>query len=77
MPEERTSNPQSLHTLFGEVQSLRIGIAHVLVPMWMSVDWGAMLIAVGATVAMFRYKIGMMPTLGGAAALGVLIEMLG
>ncbi|MCH6547912.1 MAG: chromate efflux transporter [Gemmatimonadetes bacterium] len=60
----------SLHTLFGEVRTLEIGVADLLIPVLSTLDWRAVLIAGGAMVAMFRYGAGMMPTLGGAALVG-------
>lgn len=65
----------SLHTLFGELQSLEFGIAQILIPELTTLDWRALLIAVAAMVAMFRFKVGMIPTLGGAAVLGVVMQM--
>jgi len=57
----------SLHTLFGEVRTLEIGVADLLIPVLATLDWRAVLIAGGAMVAMFRYEAGMIATLGGAA----------
>jgi chromate transporter len=63
----------ALHTLFGEVRSVHYGPATILIPSVTTLDGRALLIAVGAVVAMFRYRVGMLPTLGGAALLGILL----
>jgi chromate transporter len=60
----------SLHTLFAEVaEQHRLGV-RLLVPDWATIDPAAAAIAVGAFVAMFRFKVGMLPTLGGGVLLG-------
>ncbi len=64
----------SLHTLFGEVRPLDVGVGQLLIPEPTTLDWRAAVIAVGAMVAMFRYKVGMIPTLGGAALAGVIVQ---
>ncbi len=64
----------SLHTLFGELRSLEFGAAELSIPVPTTLDWRAAVIAVGAMVAMFRYKAGMIATLGGAALVGVIMH---
>lgn len=66
----------ALHTLFAEVDTLHAGAARLFVPRLASLDWRALLIAVGAMVAMFRYRVGMLPTLGGAGLLGIVLYAL-
>lgn len=61
----------ALHTLFGELRALELGAARLLIPVQGTLDWKAMLISVGALVAMLRYRVGMIPTLAGAAIVGV------
>ena len=39
-------------------------------------DWASALIAVGATVALFRFKVGVMPLLAACAALGLAMTLL-
>ena len=63
----------SLHTLFGELDPVALGPGRLLVPVWDTVDWGAVVIAAGAMVAMFRFKTRMLPTLGVAALVGILM----
>ncbi len=64
----------SLHTLFGELRSLEFGAAELSIPVPTTLDWRAAVIAMGAMVAMFRYKAGMIATLGGAALVGVIMH---
>ncbi len=65
----------SLHTLFGELRSVEFGVAHLLIPVPATLDLKAAAIAGGALVAMFRYKVGMIPTLGSAAVAGILMYL--
>lgn len=66
----------ALHTLFGQVESHDAGPARLLVPRISTLDWRALLIAAGATLALFRFKAGMLPTLGAAALVGVVLDLL-
>jgi chromate transporter len=66
----------ALHTLFGIViERSGYGI-RLLVPDWTTLDVMASAIACAAIVAMFRYKIGMIPTLIAAATIGVAYQLL-
>jgi chromate transporter len=62
----------ALHVLFAEVTVTRIGPAELLVPQWRSIDLTAAFIAAAALIAVFRFRIGMFPTLGLGAGLGVI-----
>jgi chromate transporter len=62
----------SLHTLFGEVNEQHWAGARLLVPEWGSLDWAAALIAAGAFLALFRFKIAMLPTLALCVGLGAI-----
>lgn len=60
----------SLHVLFAEVhEQHRLGL-RLLVPDLGTIDPGAALIALGSFVAMFRFRVGMLPTLAGGVLLG-------
>ncbi len=61
----------SLHTLFGEVHELRFGPLRLLTPEWRSIDWFSLALALGAGVAMLRFRASMLATLGVAAAIGL------
>jgi chromate transporter len=67
----------ALHTLFGEVETVEYGVVRTSVPQLATLDWRALIIAVGAMVAMFRFRIGMMATLGAAAIVGVVLRAAG
>ena len=63
----------SLHVVFGEVNEIhRMGMK-IQIPNWGTLDPGALLLAVGAPVAMQRFKVGMITTLGVSAALGTAV----
>jgi len=62
----------SLHTLFASVVTVRAGPLHVNLPLLASVSWPALVLSLGAVIAMFRLKAGMVTTLLACSALGVL-----
>lgn len=66
----------ALHTLFRDVGRIDWGPFHLAVPRLTTLDAAALVIAVGALVAVFRYRAGMMRTLAGAAVAGVLLHVL-
>jgi chromate transporter len=66
----------SLHTLFGTVDEVTIGPLHLLRPVWSTLDWVTLLIAIAAFVAIFHFKVSMLWTLFGAAVAGVLYTLL-
>lgn len=66
----------SVHTLFGTVEEFRLGPLQVLLPAWGTIDWASVALAVGAVVAMLRYRLGMIPTLAAGALLGLVIMLL-
>ena len=63
----------AIQTLFGVVETGQFGPLRLLTPQWGTLDWAALLIAVGAFVALFRLKAGMLLTLGGSALVGILV----
>jgi chromate transporter len=62
----------ALHTLFGTVQTQRYGVLSVEVPQWSTLHGLATALAVGAMLAMLRFKIGMGWTLLGSGVVGAL-----
>jgi chromate transporter len=66
----------ALHTLFGTVNEVHAYRFRLLVPDWATIDMMSVAIAIGALVAMFRLKVGMIPTLIVAAAIGVVYRLL-
>lgn len=61
----------AIHTLFGEVRKVAIVGDGFDVPVLASLNIPALLLAIGAAIAVFRFKIGMIPVLGICAALGI------
>jgi chromate transporter len=66
----------ALHTIFGTVGELRVLGAHLLVPEWSSIRVPTLAVCAVAMLALFRFKLGMMKTIGGCAALGLLYTLL-
>jgi chromate transporter len=62
----------ALHTLFGKVAEHHVGPLRLLVPDWSTVDLAAVAITAAAMIAMFRYHMGMITTLAGSAAIGLI-----
>ncbi|HWK46675.1 MAG TPA: chromate transporter, partial [Stellaceae bacterium] len=62
-----------IHVVFREVRPFDIfGIGPDL-PVLTSVDWRAAGLSLAAMIAMLRFKIGMIPTLGACGAAGILL----
>jgi len=66
-----------LRVTFTELTPVAIGPASIDVPSLASLDWRAALIALLAGIALLRFKLGVVRTLGGAAALGLLLSWAG
>jgi chromate transporter len=66
----------ALHTIFAEVTATSAFGVRLWQPAWHSIDWPALALAIGAAVAMFRFRLGMLPTLAGSALLGASYFML-
>ena len=65
----------ALHVLFAELVPVRWLGAAVDVPVLRSVDVPTLVLAVAAAVAIFRFKVGMMPVLLASALAGVLYAL--
>jgi chromate transporter len=65
----------ALHTLFHQVDERQLGPVRLFLPRWGSVEWRAALIAAVSLVAVFRYRVGVLPLLGGAALAGILLSV--
>lgn len=61
-----------LHTLFGEVREVDAGPLRLEVPLLSSLDPAALVLTLAALIAVFRFKVGTLPLLAGAAMAGVL-----
>jgi chromate transporter len=62
----------ALHTIFGSLRDLNLLGAHLLIPVWSTINVPTLLIAVFAILALFPFKMGMMKTIGCSAALGLI-----
>ena len=61
----------SLHTLFGQVREGHAGALRLMVPVWSTLDPAALVIAIGAFLMLFYWKLGMLKTLAISALAGV------
>jgi chromate transporter len=67
----------AVHTVFRETWPVRFGVFSFDAPVLASVDPWAFLLAAAALVAMFRFKVGMIPTLAGCSGAGVALYLTG
>ncbi|MEG3124064.1 chromate efflux transporter [Sphingomonas sp. GB1N7] len=67
----------AIHTIFRQVTPFAVGLVRFDMPLVTSVDPWALAISAAAIVAMFRLKIGIFATLGGASAAGILLHISG
>ena len=66
-----------IHTIFREVRTVAWGPLSLDAPVWGSVDAWALLLSAAAIVAMFRFKLGMLPTLAATSAAGLALHAAG
>ena len=64
----------SFHVIFKTVNEVFIGFIHVWVPVWGTIEYASLAIAVGALISSLLLKIGMIPTLLISAVIGVLYQ---
>ncbi|MGO4571876.1 chromate efflux transporter [Microvirga sp. 2TAF3] len=67
----------AIHTIFADVRYLAWGPVHFDGPVLQSVNLWALLLSVAAVVAMFRFKVGMVPTLAATSATGIILYLIG
>lgn len=67
----------AIHVIWREVAMLKAGPFSLELPVLASVDWAAAGLSALALVAVFRLKLGMTAVLGGAAALGLVLHLIG
>lgn len=65
----------SLHTLFSTIDTVYVGPVRLLIPEWSTLSWASLVIAAGAGLATFRFKVGMLPVLAGSAAAGLVVVL--
>jgi chromate transporter len=66
----------ALHVVFTRVETLQVGWLRLSVPQFGSLDSAAALLALGAAVAMVRFRLGMIATLIGCCVIGGLYRLL-
>ncbi|WP_207460365.1 chromate efflux transporter [Azospirillum sp. SYSU D00513] len=66
----------ALHVLFREVAETRVAGMTLDVPVLRSIDPASLLLAVAALLAVFRFKIGMIPVLAACSVVGMLLHPL-
>ncbi|ATY33905.1 chromate efflux transporter [Sphingomonas psychrotolerans] len=64
----------AIHTLFGEVRAVPFAGGTLDVPVPATIDWPALLLTLGAVVAVFRFRLGVLPVLGACACLGAALS---
>jgi chromate transporter len=64
----------SLHTLFGKVDEVLAGPLHLPLPVWNTVEWGALFITVAALFFSFRLRWDMLRTIGVCIVLGLIFK---
>ncbi len=62
----------ALHVLFAQLHEVHFYGASVDVPVLSSVNLASLLLTLGAIIAVFRYKVGMLTVLAGCSAIGLL-----
>src|SRR5712691_1395300 len=67
----------ALHTVFRETSPVRSFGLSFDMPVLSSVDFPALVLAIAAATAIFRFNLGMLTVLGGSCAAGVLLRLAG
>jgi chromate transporter len=67
----------AIHTLFAQTEPLDFGPVHFEAPIPSSLNVWAAVLAAASLLAVFRFDVGMIPTLAAASAAGILLYALG
>lgn len=67
----------ALHTLFGQVDEKHVYGLVLQVPVLPTLNIASLVLATAAMLALFRFKVGMIPTLLACAGAGILLHVLG
>jgi chromate transporter len=67
----------ALHTIFSAVLPVHAFGLSFEAPALSSVDPWALMLSAGAMIAIFRFKAGMIPTLGACSAIGIVLHLIG
>tara|TARA_R100000935_G_scaffold52462_2_gene79659 strand:- start:514 stop:1959 length:1446 start_codon:yes stop_codon:yes gene_type:complete len=66
----------AVHVAFGEVETVRSFGIQWLLPTWHSIQIASVVLALGAFIAMLRFKVGMLPVIFVSALLGIIYYLL-
>jgi chromate transporter len=64
----------SLQTLFQQVGDVKMGLLHIPLPVWDTVNWGSVIISIGALFFSFRLQWDMLRTIGICILLGLIFK---
>ncbi len=67
----------AVHTVFAQVRPVAWGPLAFDAPVLTSVNVWALLLSVAAVIAMFRFKVGMIPTIAACSAAGIILYLVG
>jgi chromate transporter len=67
----------AMHTVFRQTSPVRSFGLSFDMPVWSSLDSAALLLALGAATAIFRFNMGMLTVLGGSCAAGMALWLVG
>jgi chromate transporter len=67
----------ALHTVFRETVPVRSFGLSFDMPVWSSIDLAALVLAIAAATAIFRFNVGILTVLAGACAAGVVLRLAG
>jgi len=65
----------ALHTVFGSVRDVHAFGGHLQIPIWSTMNMPSMVIAAFAMLAIFRFKLGVIQTIGCSAAIGIIYHL--
>jgi chromate transporter len=67
----------ALHTLFGEVQLRHVLGMSLQIPVLDTINFPALALSIAAVIGLFRFKLGMIATLIGSSAAGIVMHVAG
>lgn len=67
----------ALHTVFRETTPIRSAGLSFDMPVLSSIDLPALVLALAAATAVFRFNLGMLTVLGGSCAAGITMRLVG
>ena len=65
----------ALHTVFASLRDVHVLVGHLQIPVWNTINIPALILAVFAMFAIFRFKLSVIKTIACSAALGVLYNL--